>query len=328
MDAQQFQVHIQAMAQQEQDRRNYQANRDRVKDLIRQTAACDGSSVTAVRTWIREINLALSQVGAHGIVEIVTKTVHGPLRFEVERFIEGAMAANGLARRNIPWDNIRQHVAQQFLNLDEPAALRDEVETLRQSAYEPEVQYARRFRDVADVAYPPPARNPDQERILIKTFLRGLKSADLARRVVTDTNPDTMEEAITATCRLSERNHAFERLRRTEEPMEVGPIVNPKPTTATAKQGTSEGRDLQSLTGTVDKLATKLAKIEASFAQAPRKTTAPKQKKSSWRGKPTGKNVPNYAPDGKPRCFRCNKYGHVRRECRSFSGHQGNGPLS
>ena len=42
----------------------------------------------------------------------------------------------------------------QFLNVDEFAALKDDLDRVTQSAFEPTQQYVRRFREVADVAYP------------------------------------------------------------------------------------------------------------------------------------------------------------------------------
>ena len=44
--------------QQETDRINAIRTRESIRDLIRQTQPCDGSSTLAVRTWIREVTLA------------------------------------------------------------------------------------------------------------------------------------------------------------------------------------------------------------------------------------------------------------------------------
>ena len=89
---------------------------------------------------------------------------------------------------------MHNHISAQFLNPDESAVLRDELEKIRQSVYEPTAQYARRFRDIADVAYPKAHRNADQERLLIKAFDRGLKSNELARKLV-DQSPAMIEAA-------------------------------------------------------------------------------------------------------------------------------------
>ena len=154
MDPGQFQQFTQGLAQQEGARIVTQNRRALIKDLVRQTSPCDGTPTSAVRNWIREIGLALNQVGDGSIIEVVSKTVTGPLRFEIERFIARTIDADLRERHEVPWPALRDHVAAQFLNIDEAAALRDEVEKVRQSAYEPTVQYCRRFREVADAAYP------------------------------------------------------------------------------------------------------------------------------------------------------------------------------
>ena len=54
---------------------------------------------------------------------------------------------------------MKAHLRVAFLHVDEDSALRDEVEKTRQSAYEPEASFSRRFREVADAAYPTEAQN-------------------------------------------------------------------------------------------------------------------------------------------------------------------------
>ena len=98
--------------------------RECFRDLIRQTQPCDGSSTLAVRTWIRKVTLAYNQVGNNSIIEIASKTVSGPFRFELERFIEAQITTHNIARAVVTWAQLRDHLASQFLNVDESAALR------------------------------------------------------------------------------------------------------------------------------------------------------------------------------------------------------------
>ena len=201
MDPAQFQNYTIGLAQQETERRAIQTTREQIRDLIRQTQTCDGSSTSAVRNWIREVTLAFNQVGAASIIEIAAKTVSGPLRFELERFIERTIAANQIGRAAIPWPDLRDHLASNFLNIDETAALRDELDKVRQSAYEPTQQFVRRFRDISDICYPSGLRNPDQESVLVRTFVRGLTSDSLARQLIEQAAPASLDEAIRATIR-------------------------------------------------------------------------------------------------------------------------------
>ena len=164
MDAEQFAQQIaNGLALHEGNRRIHQERQEKIKDLIHQTSKCDGSNPTAVRNWMTEVQLTFNQVGEHGIIEIASKTVTGPFRFKLERYLEDQMATRNVARPAIPWCDLWDHLAAQFLSADEAEALRVEVERVRQSTYEPVTQYSRRFREVADAAYPPAQRNPDQQ---------------------------------------------------------------------------------------------------------------------------------------------------------------------
>ena len=160
MDNQQFQNCTFGLTQQEQERRATQETPEQIRDLIRNTQTCDGATNAAVRNWIREVTF--NQVDAPNITEIASKTVAGLLRFELERFIEGVIVTNQVARNATPWAYVRDHLAAQFLNIDESTALRDDLGRLRQSAYETTAQHNRRFRDVADIAYPTGQRTVDQ----------------------------------------------------------------------------------------------------------------------------------------------------------------------
>ena len=117
----------------------------------------DGTNTAAVRLWIREITLAFKHVGSKYIIQIITNNISSHLRFEVERFIDSYINAHHVPRASVNWSALRDHVSTQFLNIDETQSLRDELENVRQSAHESTQQYSRRFRETAEVAYPPTA---------------------------------------------------------------------------------------------------------------------------------------------------------------------------
>ena len=134
MDSAEFQNLTQGLAELEWERRTIQTSREQICDLIRLTQSCDGAATAAVRNQIREATLAFNQVGATHVVEVALKTVSGPSRFELERYIEGVIAANNVATADIPWPDIRDHIAMQFHKLDKSTALRDDVEKMQQTA--------------------------------------------------------------------------------------------------------------------------------------------------------------------------------------------------
>ena len=86
MDPDQLSQFLNFQTNQETSRRDLQSHRDRIRDLIRQTSTCDGSKTPNVRLWIEEIGLAYDDVGQAHIIQIVTNTITGNLRFEVAHF--------------------------------------------------------------------------------------------------------------------------------------------------------------------------------------------------------------------------------------------------
>ena len=222
---------LQNVIQQENTRQQVQINRDTSVGL------CDSTNTAAVRLWIREITLAFKHVGTQYIIQIVTNTVSSHLRFEVERFIESYIDTHHVPRASVDWNALRDHVSNQFLNIDETQSLRDELENVPQSAHEPIPQYLRRFRETADVAYPPPSRTPDHQVIMIRAFARGLLSDIIARKLVEDIIPTDLDTAMQAVARLNERAEAYSRLKRYEEPMEIGMLNPPQVTPSSPHDG-------------------------------------------------------------------------------------------
>ena len=86
MDPDQLSQFLNFQTNQETSSRDLQSHRDRIRDLIRQTSTCDWSKTPNVRLWIEEIGLAYDDVGQAHIIQIVTNTITGNLRFEVARF--------------------------------------------------------------------------------------------------------------------------------------------------------------------------------------------------------------------------------------------------
>ena len=272
MDPAQFKEYTDGMAVLETTRTLRRHHEQCKQALIRQTTPCDGTSPAGVRAWFKDIELAGAEVGAENQIEVAARTAAGSLRWELERYIAGVLATNDQinARFNVPWADVKAHLRTSFLNVDESSALRDEVEKTRQSAYEPEASFSRRFREVADAAYPGEGRNEDQNRILIRAFARGLRSDELARKLVEEGNPTTLEEAFSTLAGYSARKDAYARLSRHEEPMEVAPVnpASPRPVVARDDQTTA------TLLQSQERLQTKVAKLEAQ-ARPPRTTAAP-----------------------------------------------------
>ena len=163
MNDQQFAVYDDRLIQLIEDRKAVYVLTDRrnvvekiTAKLLRQTSFAVGSSDFSTRTWIDDIDLANSRVGDQHIIDVVTSSITGSLRKEVELFIQNAWTVNNIARKAVPWLESRDHVIKTFLNVNEAAALRDSVDNLRQSAFESEASFTRRCRELVQKAYPVP----------------------------------------------------------------------------------------------------------------------------------------------------------------------------
>ena len=117
--------------------------------------------MAAARRWMRDTEIAMTQVRQGFIVRIITGTISGSLREEIERYVTQRIQQDGLNRNQVPRADIRAHVEAFLLHADEKSTLRDELEELRQSAHESD-KFGRRFHDLADAAYPINQRNADQ----------------------------------------------------------------------------------------------------------------------------------------------------------------------
>ena len=152
--------------------------------------------------------------------------------------------------------------------------------------------------------YPTAHRNADQERFLIRAFARGLKSNELARKLV-EQSPATIEAAFVDVTRFCERQDAYTLLGRDEQPMEVGMMGKP-PSDSTMPLI----KMIDSLSSTVEKLTTKIAKIEArSPASRDASTHATNDRRN---GTPVNTNT---SKRRQLLCFNCGKPGHYAREC-------------
>ena len=200
MDSGQFQEYTNCLAVIEQNREKVRTEekaradkKENLKALIKQTTVRDGSSTSAVRVWMKEVELLQNQLSPAHVIELVSQTVNGALRWELERYLKDYVETHSsVAREALPWTELKEHLSASFLHVDETSGLCDEVEKTAQSAYEPEAGYNRRFREVADGGYPVTSRNYDQHRILIKAHARGLKSSDLARKLMEKGAPTTL----------------------------------------------------------------------------------------------------------------------------------------
>ena len=186
-----------------------------VTAVVNQTNVCDGSTPESVRRWLMEMNLARKRLPAPSVGEIISRTISGPLRFEIERYI----LEKGGDREAIDWEELEKFVEKHFLRIDEQASLRAELKKVTQGPFDNEATYCRNFRLKAELAYPVDKRNDDQHELIINAFIKGLCRDNFARRICNQAGglPKTLDKTIEVLQTLCEREEIFTRLGRENE---------------------------------------------------------------------------------------------------------------
>ena len=320
-----------AQRQQKQDSQNRKNEASRVKEAVDKVTKCDGSSVTATREWILNMELVSRQLRAALVVRVARRTVLGPLMHDVERFLDQVAEAEFQGdREQVTWARIQAHVRAAFLHLNETAALQDNLVKMTKKGQETVVGFSRRYREAADHAYPVGNRNPDQQRIMVKGFLNGIQDSRMAWELIRANQPNTLAEAMDGVAQLAGAEETMERMGlRREEPMELA-AVRTTPAPALSEDQAKMVRDIirQALPPPVSTVETaspldELTETlkEVCIAAVRQGQHVDRRDKRNVRNMPAeqedpwGDGRPAWDQQGRPRCYRCSKYGHLSREC-------------
>ena len=318
-----------ARQQQHQNRVAHQLkdNRQRAEAIAKiKVPHCDGTQPKALREWLRAIQLTIpySQLTTY----IASLTATDGLLVELEHFL-----SEQPDRNRVTWPELKAHLEQAFLSPYEDDRLRDEVDKLKQGQYETSASYARRFRELAAQAYPGEAdfRNEDQQRILLRAYMRGLKDRSMKERLATEGRPKTVEQAMRLVTAYEADNYVLKvaledgATMRHEEPMDISAMsANNNQSTgqhsnqpsAMAKDMADMRRQVSGLTQQFTKLMSALETKQGPSANRPRQQQQSQYKSQSYRQAPTQPNNFKYTPEGAPICEFCGIIGHIQRLCR------------
>ena len=168
--------------------------REEIKSQTKRIRPCDGSNPAAVREYLTEIGLASPYVAGNqqALNKILAATSQGALKRSYERFMTAQAD-----REAVPWEAVRNHLRAAFLSQDETEHLRTALEKVRQTEYERNTAYTRRFQEAADDAYPLEDRTAGDVRVLLNAYVKGLRDSKVVERLVQETRPNTLQEAVT-----------------------------------------------------------------------------------------------------------------------------------
>ena len=295
------------------------SNKNKIGDQVKTIKPCDGSVAADVREYLEDIELSIPLLNGipNATIEVVTRTVIGSLRKEVERFL-----ATQPNRLGTPWNLLKEHISRTFLSANEGEKLKIELEKITQPSYETIPMFNRKFREVEAKAYPLP-RTLDAERVVIRAYARALYDTSIARKLITEGNPEELEAALTYTEHIAAGIELFDNIQRVrrEEPMEIGALHSAREVVSPEKHAMLQ-KELEGVKQQNERLMTRIAKLEIQ-----QKQTQVGDKPGRGHGMPLHRVHREERKVGRPPvvCHFCNKVGHIARECyRKQKQQQGN----
>ena len=301
-------------AQQQLQMQAGRETRRRLENFASRIGVNDGTNREGLREWIQGIDSAKGWTTAPDILvlEMAAYLSSGSLASLIRNSVDGQVHPT--------WDNCKTQIINTFLNADEQEYLRSRVDNLVQNAYEDSREYARRFQEAVDKGYSTTDLGVDLiKKRLISLFINGLRDKQI-RTYVHLEKPDTLANAYTTANNASRAVGKAECDARKVEPMEVGSLspaaAKPPPTKPPLEQL------VKTLQGEVKSLRKIISDGHTSAQAAGR--PQPQQTRGIPRGNrpppsssaTRGPRQPNFDSRGQPRCFKCNRYGHLARDCR------------
>ena len=297
MNEQQLGVYLQNLTLVQREEAHHRREEGFLRDAVANMITANGLNTTEFRKWTWRVKSNAAQLkNNHSTVQLMQRTSTGALQEELDSYIWSFLKINPEKhRQDIPWNELLDHVTRQFLPSNDAEYQRETLENFRQVAGEAVRDYSRKFRDLAEQAFPTENRTPDQVRTLIRYFIKGLNSAETARTVLKSC-PSSVMEAMQAALDSAEMEETLHRLgHRREEAMDV----------STVRPNTQATNPLLVMSRQLERLTTKMAAMEARIQQGGSYQKYPRRQ--GGKGRRT--------PDGKLICYNCQNSGHISREC-------------
>ena len=251
---------------------------------------------------------------------------------EIEKFL------NTLQNRNqAVWADVRRHLQNCFMSQHEEEKLRDDLEKICRQPYETTAHYGRRFSEAADLAYPAAQRNADQQKTMLRRYMKGLGDEKLVLRLVQERDPADYLEAIEAVAKFESDAYQVYRAvngvappERQIEPMDISAVSQRGASAAPPRSNETHQQDrMESLERQISGLSREFTRMMAINRRDAQPARRENQRGGSRRNELARERRPEqqapvrrrqYKPikftdDGRPICLRCERVGHMKREC-------------
>ena len=126
-------------------------------------------------------------------------TTLGSLKDEIDWYILEFISLNlGKSRLDVPCMDLLSYLQCSFLPTNDADHVREALGSLQQISGESLGNFNKKFRDLAELAFPVEHRTNDQIKELIRSYIHGLSSKDTARSVLRFSQTSITEAIATA----------------------------------------------------------------------------------------------------------------------------------
>ena len=317
-----------------------QADRQIALDLATNISKCDGLSAQGVREWLRAVDLTTPYTKLTVLIAGLRSTEG--LKDDIETYLNSQPD-----RARVTWGALKRHIEKQFLSSEEEETLKLELERMRQGSFENYLNYGRRYKRAADLAYPvyrDAVRPHTEEKLVVHHYLKGLKNTHVKQKIIRQGTPDTLAEVMAKVATFEAGNTRIELAQergliekpsngRIEEAMEVA-AVEPPVGNAQQKEMCRMRRQMDGLTteftkfaATLEGLKNKMEKQEILQEETARQASAnlppypaPRRRANNHPQHQSSRGLPPrreylFTESGLPICNYCNQEGHIARSC-------------
>ena len=167
------------------------AKQKHLHNLLSQITNSDGLVVPELLSFCDTIDLAIKSSDYKLDNDHYLWLAKGASKGELHREIVEFLSSN----ESVAWSDVKIHIIQAFVGPNATDIFREQLDTFRQSPTETIPAFNRRFKSLANRAYPD--KPSDIDRIVLKCYVKAIRDPNIITRLYNGlNNPNNFEEAM------------------------------------------------------------------------------------------------------------------------------------